>query len=178
MNEGRWTHSYVISSCQGPSDFGGTWYRLKIAVCTKFLKLNSSYSLCRAVQKARVYHSHTDADCREVVWLQAQGYAPQLKTHWKHTASFPGFEGKTAASKILQKKHLEQQNRLLLLHLLLETMVSPAQLVINTCSSLSPKSWPSLIITEVTFVSVFTAGYQIYWDTDKGKPKLFVQAEQ
>lgn len=43
-----------------------------------------------------------------------QGYAPQ----WKQTASFLGFERKMAAPNILQKKHLEQQNKLLLHHLL------------------------------------------------------------
>lgn len=93
---------------------------------------------------------------------------------WKHTASFSGFEGKMAAPNILQKKHLEHLEQQVLCHLLLETMVSPAQLVVDMCSFMPPKSWPNQIITEVTFVSVLTAGYQIYWDTSKGKPKLLV----
>lgn len=102
-------HTYVLPSCQGPPDFGGTWYRWKIAVCTKFLKLNSSYSLCRVVQKAPVYHSHTDADCREVVWLQAQGYAPQLKTYcflsrlWRQDGSLkdPSEKASGAAEQVI-----------------------------------------------------------------------------
>lgn len=80
MNDGGWTHSCFFPSWQGPPDFGGTWYRWKIAICTKFLNLKSSHSLWRVVQNIPGYHSHTDTDCRRAVWLQAQGYAPQLKT--------------------------------------------------------------------------------------------------
>lgn len=81
VNDGGWTHSCVHASFQGPPDFGGTRYRRKFAICTKLLNLNSSHSLCRVVQKVPMYHSHIDADCRGVVWLQAQGCAPQLKTN-------------------------------------------------------------------------------------------------
>lgn len=96
-------------SFPGPPDFGGMWNRWKIAIPTKFLNLNSSHSLCRAVQKVPMYHSNTDADCRGVVWLQAQGYASQLKTHcflfrlWRENGSLkhPSEKASGAAEQVI-----------------------------------------------------------------------------
>lgn len=110
-------------------------------------------------------------------WVQRSCVTPIRGTcpySWKHTASFPGFEGNMAAPNSLQKKDLEQQ-QLLLLHLLLEAMASPAQLVVYVCSSVSLKSWPSLFkLSQRWVLSEFSLQVIRYTGPRaKGKPSCF-----
>lgn len=107
---GEWHRmNTLLCSSQFPRSPRFWRYMVEMKNCTKFLNLNSSHSLCRVVQKVPECPSHTDADCRGVVWLQAQGYAPQLKTHsflfrlWRENGSpkYPSEKASGAAEQVV-----------------------------------------------------------------------------